>query len=329
MDSKKIFTSLVALALASAMLFANGTKEEKNPNAYKVGVSKLLPHPALDAVEQGIQDYLNSTDLEITYDLQNANGDISTAASIAAQLKSSKVDIAVGIATPSAQALGNVMDDIPVVFSAVTNPESAGLTGPNYAGLSDITPVEAQIKLLVQLTGAKSIGNIYTSGEANGIELNKLVQEACEDLGIECVSGSVSNSSEVKMATQSIIDRVDAMYIAPDNAVASAFSSVSDVCEQNNVPLMGSDPSASQGFNYLVSWGFNYYNIGIATGKVVERCLRGEVPGDIGTVVLTDPADFELWINEDVAKKLNITIPQELLDTATIIVSNGVEVQNN
>ncbi|MBK5201293.1 MAG: ABC transporter substrate-binding protein [Spirochaetaceae bacterium] len=325
MNSKKIFKSLVALALASTMLFANGTKEEKKPNSYKVGVSKLLPHPALDAVEKGLQDYLNSTDLEITYDLQNANGDISTAASIASQLKSEKVDVAVGIATPSAQALGNIMKDIPVVFSAVTNPESAGLTGENYAGLSDITPVESQIKLLIQLTGATSIGNIYTSGEANGIELNKMVQEACAKLGVECVSGAVSNSSEVKMATQSIISRIDAMYIAPDNSVASAFSSVSDVCYQYNVPLMGSDPSASKGFNYLVSWGFNYYNIGIATGKVVERILKGEIPGDIGTVVLSEPADFELWINEDMATKLNINIPQELKDTATVIVKNGVE----
>lgn len=329
MDSKKLLKSLVTLVLTSTMLFATGTKESKNPNSFKVGISKLLPHPALDAVEKGIQDYLSSTNFDINYDLQNANGDISTAASIASQLKSSRVDIAVGIATPSAQSLANAMKDIPVVFSAVTNPESAGLTGLNYAGVSDITPVEAQIKLLIQLTGAKTIGNIYTSGEANGIELNKMFIEACEKLGVKSVSASVSNSSEVKMATQSIIDRVDAIYIAPDNSVASAFSSVSDVSFQENVPLMGSDPSATQGFDYLISWGFNYYNIGIATAKIVERILNGEVPGDIGTVVLTDPSDFELWINEDMADKLNISIPQDLIDTATVIVKDGVEIKKN
>lgn len=324
---KKLFTTLSIFALASTFIFANGQAEEnQNSNAYKVGVSKLLPHPALDAVEQGLQDYLATTNLEIKYNLQNANGDISTAASIASQLKSEKNDVVVGIATPSAQSLGSIISDIPVIFSAVTDPEEAGLTGENYCGVSDVTPVESQIKLLIQLTGAKSIGNIYTSGEANGVILNNMVKAACEKLGIECISGAVSNSSEVKMAIQSIIDRVDAVYIAPDNSVASAFSSVSDVCEKKGIPLMGSDPSATQGFNYLISWGFNYYNIGIATGKIVERCLNGEDPASIGTVILTDPSDFELWVNLDVAKKLNIVIDDNILDTATVIVKNDKEI---
>jgi len=322
---KKLFTTLTIFALASTFIFANGTKETTNPNAYKVGISKLLPHPALDAVEQGIQDYLATTDLEIEYNFQNANGDISTAASIAAQLKSEGDDVVVGIATPTAQALGNSISDKPVIFAAVTDPEEAGLTGENFCGVSDVTPVKSQIELLINLTGAKKIGNIYTSGEANGVILNEMVQQACADLGVECISGSVSNSSEVKMAAQSIIDRVDAMYIAPDNAVASAFSSVSDVCNTAKVPLMGSDPTASQGFDYLLSWGFNYYNIGVATGKLVERCLDGEDPASIGTVVLSDPSDFELWINLDIAKKLNIEIPQDLIDTAAVIVENETE----
>jgi putative ABC transport system substrate-binding protein len=156
-----------------------------------------------------------------------------------------------------------------------------------------------------------------------------MVKAACEKLDIECISAAVSNSSEVKMATQSIIDRVDAIYIAPDNSVASAFSSVSDVCETNEIPLMGSDPTASQGFEYLISWGFNYYNIGIATGKLVERCIKGEDPASIGTIVLSDPSDFELWVNLDVAKKLNIEISQAMLDKATVIVKNEKEIKQN
>jgi putative ABC transport system substrate-binding protein len=327
---KKLFTTLSIFTLASTFIFASGQSEEnQNPNAYKVGISKLLPHPALDAVEQGIQDYLSTTDLEIKYNLQNANGDISTAASIASQLKSENNDVVVGIATPSAQSLGSIISDIPVVFSAVTDPEEAGLTGENYCGVSDITPVESQIKLLIKLTGAKSIGNIYSSGEANGVILNNMVKAACEKLGVACISGSVSNSSEVKMAIQSIIDRVDAVYIAPDNSVASAFSSVSDVCNTKGIPLMGSDPTASQGFDYLLSWGFNYYNIGIATGKLVERCLNGEDPASIGTVVLSNPSDFELWINLDVAKKLNIKMEQDFLDKATVLVQNEKEIIQN
>lgn len=325
---KRLITTLSIIALASIFVFANGQEEKNiNPNAYKVGVSKLLPHPALDAVEQGLQDYLATTNFEIKYNLQNANGDISTAASIASQLKSGKNDVVVGIATPSAQSLGSIISDIPVVFSAVTDPVESGLTGENYCGVSDVTPVESQLQLLIKLTNAKTIGNIYTSGEANGVILNNMVQAACNNLGVECISAAVSNSSEVKMATQSIIDRVDAIYIAPDNSVASAFSSVSDVCYTHEVPLMGSDPTATNGFDYLLSWGFNYYNIGIATGKIIEKCLNGEKPSSIGTVILTDPSDFELWINLDTAKRLNILIDQEIINQATVIIENGKEIK--
>ncbi len=326
---KTLITILTVLAIVSSTLIANGTKEDTNPNAYKVGVSKLLPHPALDAAEQGMKDYLESTDLEITFDFQNANGDISTAASIASQLKAGKVDVAVGIATPSAQSLANTMGDTPVVFTAVTDPVSAQLVGPTICGVSDETPVKSQIELLIQITGAKSIGNVYTSGEANGVILNEMVQEACDELGIKCVSAAVSNTSEVKMAAQSIIDRVDAMYIAPDNAVYSAFSSVSDVCADNGIPLMGSDPTGTTPFEYLVAWGFNYYNIGVATGKLVEQCLTGATPGDLGTVLLTDAKDFELWVNLDNAKKLGIDVDQSILDKATYIVENGNAVKQN
>lgn len=326
---KTLITILTIITIASSTLLANGTKENTNPNSFKVGVSKLLPHPALDAVEQGMKDYLETTDLSITYDFQNANGDISTAASIASQLKAGKVDLAVGIATPSAQSLANTMGDTPVIFSAVTDPVSAQLVGPNLSGVSDETPVKSQIELLVKVTGAKTIGNIYTSGEANGVILNEMFKKACEELGVKAVSASVSNTSEVKMATQSIIDRVDAIYIAPDNAVYSAFSSVSDVSSDNNIPLMGSDPTGTTQFEYLIAWGFNYYNIGIATGKLVEQTLNGATPGDLGTVLLTDPSDFELWVNLDNAKKLGISIDQDILDKATYIVENNNAVKQN
>jgi putative ABC transport system substrate-binding protein len=325
---KKLLAIASVVSLSTVALFANGTKEiNSNPNSYKVGVSKILPHPALDAVEQGIQDYLATTDLEIAYDFQNANGDISTAASIASQLKSEKVDVAVGIGTPTAQALANSMKTTPIVFSAVTDPEASGLTGPTYCGVSDVTPVEAQLKLLVEVTGAKVIGNIYTSGEANGVIINNMVQEACDNLGLECVSSAVSNSAEVKMAAQSIIDRVDAIYLGPDNAVVSAFSSISDVSSKNNIPVMSADPTSSNGFDYLISWGFNYYNIGVATGKVIEQCLNGANPGDIGTVVLQDPSDFELWLNLDYAKQLGIEFDQDLIDQAAVLVIDGENVE--
>lgn len=325
-------STILALSLAVALLspvFAAGTSEKPvaaGPATYKIGVSKLLAHPALDAAEKGMMDYLATTDLKVSYDLQNANGDISTASSIAQKFKSDKVSVAVGIATPSAQALAQVFpatSTTPVVFSAVTDATEAGLVAANIAGVSDKNPVEEQIKLLADLTGAKTIGNIYASGEANGVILMEMAKAACDKLGIAFVSAAISNSSEVKMAAQSIIGRVDAIYIATDNAVISALASVDDVTTKAGKPLMSADPSGVDGLNAMIAWGFDYYSIGLETGKVVERLLKGEKAGAIGTVYITDPTKFELWFNLDTAKKLGYTIPQSLQDSAAVLIKDG------
>ena len=317
---------LVLLVATGSFVFAGGAAEKPAASGYKVGVSKLLAHPALDAAEKGMMDYLATTGLQVSYDLQNANGDISTASSIAQKFKSDKVNVAVGIATPSAQALAQVFPETastPVVFSAVTDATEAGLVAANIAGVSDKNPVDEQIKLLVDLTGAKTIGNIYASGEANGVILMEMAKAACEKLGVGFVSAAISNSSEVKMAAQSIIGRVDAIYVATDNAVISALASVDDVTTKAGKALMSADPSSVEGLNAMIAWGFDYYSIGLETGKVVEKLLRGEKAGSIGTVYITDPTKFELWFNLDTAKKLGYTIPQSLQDSAAVLIKDG------
>ena len=195
----------------------------------------------------------------------------------------------------------------------------------NFPDLS--SPVESQIKLLMDVTGAKVIGNIYASGEANGVALRNMAQEAVEKLGGTFVDAAITNSSEVMMAAQSIIDRVDAIYIATDNAVISALSAVDQVCSQAGKPLFSSDPSGIAGLDCLIAWGFNYNSIGVEVGKLIEKIHNGENPGSLGTVFLSDPADFELWFNLDTAEALGITIPQDFLDSAAVIIQDGVKTE--
>ena len=329
---KMLSLVLISLMLTSSLIFAAGQTEMVSDGSTKVGVSKFLSHPALDAVEEGMKDYLDANGYNVTFDYQNANAEASASAQIAQKFSSDKVDIAVGIATPTAQALVNVLGDTPVVFSAVTDPLAAGLV-PSYepgykemvTGVSDMNPVEAQIKLLVELTGAKTVGNIYASGEANGVILMEMAKAACEKLGVNFVTSAVANTSEVMSATQSIIGRVDAIYIATDNTVISALPSIDDVANKAGVPLMSADPSGVDGLNFLVAMGFDYYKIGVATGRIVAQIIDGKTPGEIGTVFLSDPSDFELWINLDAAKKLGVTIPSELLDEAAVIYENGMK----
>ncbi len=317
---KKIgLISFAIFITLSLTVFAAGQKEGKTV----IGISKIVTHPALDAIEQGIQDELADegfTDIE--YDLQNANGEITTAASIATKFKTSGVTVAVGIATPTAQALRNTLKDIPVVYSAVTDPISAGIISsfdkgePGVAGVSDLTPVKEQIMMLQRIAGIKRLGHIYSSGESNAVVLAEMAKKACKELGIEFVESTVTNSSEVKQAAQAIVNKVDGIYVSTDNTVVSALASLADVAMKAGVPIMSADPSSTEGSDVLISWGFDYYKVGRATGKVVGEILNGKSTEDMPTVFMTDPSDTNLVINLDVAKKLGITIPEDLLAIA-------------
>jgi len=296
-----------------------------------IGISKIVQHPALDACEQGIQDELAELGWEnISYDLQNAQGDANTAAQIANKFKSEGVDVAVGIATPTSQALVKAINDIPVVFSAVTDPVSAGLVeslekgGENVTGYSDMTPVKEQIELLTEIIEVNTLGHVYASGETNAVILADMAREACEELGIEFVESTVANSAEVKQAAQSIADRVDAFYVSTDNTVVSALSSLCDVSLKSGKPIMSADPSSAKEYDVMSALGFDYYRHGRATGRLVDRVLNGEDPGSIPTQFMSDPSDVDqLLINLDVADQLGITIPEEIMKRANMVIKDG------
>jgi len=321
------FTVLIFIFLSAAAVFAGGAQSKKKTGI--IGISKIVSHPALDAVEQGIQDELADLGYDLEYDLQNANGEVSTAASIANKFKSEGVTIAVGIATPTAQALANALDDITVVYAAVTDPVDAGLVDSfdkgekNITGVSDMTPVKEQIEMLNRIKKIKRLGHVYSSSEANAVTLAAMARKACADLGIEFVEATVSNSAEVKQATQTIINRVDGIYVSTDNTVVSALSALTEVALKNNIPVMSADPSSAEKFDVLAAWGFDYYKMGRATGKLISELLEGAKPEDIPTRFMTDPSDIDLLINLDVAKKLGLTFPDDILEGASKIVENG------
>jgi putative ABC transport system substrate-binding protein len=295
-----------------------------------IGIAKFVAHPALDAVEQGIMEVIKAARPDMKFDQQNSNADMGTAAQIAQRFKDTKVDIAVGIATPTAQALVNQLKDIPVVYSVVTDPVAAGLVesmdkgGVNVTGTSDMTPVTVQLDLLKSFKPIRRMGHIYSSGEANSAVLAQLVKDWCAAQGLEYVEATLTNSSEVKSALLSIADRIDALYIGNDNTVFSALSAVSEVTQAKKIPLMSADPSSAETIPVLAALGHDYYELGKATGRIVLRLLGGEKTADIPAYLPTDAADYRLVLNEDVAKAIGITFDPALVAKADIVVSNGV-----
>ncbi|GAC1470086.1 MAG: ABC transporter substrate-binding protein [Desulfuromonadaceae bacterium] len=325
---KKSLSLVVPFLLVSLVLFSTAFAADA-PKKVLIGVSKIVSHPALDAVVKGMQDELAAAKINAAYDVQNANGDMNAAASIATKFQSEKVTLAVGVATPTSQALVNTLKGIPIVFTAVTDPVKAGLVASlkkgdrNVTGVSDMTPVKQQIELLLKVKKVKRLGHIYTSSEENAVVLAGIVKQACKELGIEYVETTVSKSSEVKQAVQAIIRRVDALYISTDNTVVSAMSAVTDVAMKARVPIMSADPSSAENYPVLAAWGFDYYKMGRTTGKLVIEILNGKKPEQIPTQFMTKTSDVDLLINLDVAKKLGLNFPKDIVKSANKVVENG------
>ncbi|MBQ9626444.1 MAG: ABC transporter substrate-binding protein, partial [Treponema sp.] len=225
-----------------AMLFGCA-KKDSSSKTVKIGIAKIVQHPALDAVERGVIDVVNENGFNADYDLQNANGDVNTAAQIALKYKDERVAVAVGIATPVALALATSIKDIPIVFGTVTDPVGAGLVSSidkgenNICGMSDAIPSEQHIALFKKVAGIKTLGYIYTSNEANSISALEQVKNGCNMAGINIVTQAITNSSEVQSAAQSIVDRVDGIYLTTDNTVFSALSSLVQVFGNAKKPI--------------------------------------------------------------------------------------------
>lgn len=320
---KKILTFLTM----SCLLLASCSN--KKSDTLKIGIAKIVQHPALDDIEKGVMDVVTEKGIKAQFDLQNANGDVNTAAQIANQFKVKKVDVAVGIATPVAVALATTLKDIPVVFGTVTDPLGAGLVDDlshgknNVTGMSDAIPTVDHIKLFAEIANLKTLGYIYTSNEANSVSSLELVKEGCKQAGIELVTQSITQSSEVMQAAQSIINRVDGIYLTTDNTVFSAISTLVEIFGKAKKPIFSGDVTAAKEGGIFMASGFNYYKAGRATGEIVVKILNGEKPENIPVRFMTEPSDSDILLNFDVAKECGIDFSDELKNSANMIFENG------
>ncbi len=314
------------LIFAAALFFSCGARKTEKT---LIGISKIAQHEALDAIEQGIIDRLKEQNIDVPYDLQNANGNVNTAAQIANKFKNERVSVAVGIATPVAVALANTMKDTPVVFSCVTDPIAAGLVSQldkgegNITGVSDVIPTKDHIKLFQELAGIKTLGYIYTSSEANSISSLKLVEDACRTYGIGLVTQAISTSAELKQAAEAIVNRVDGIYLTTDNTVFSALPALVQVFGGAKKPIFSGDVTAAMNGGCMIASGFNYYKAGLATGDMIIEILNGKKPADIPVKVLTDPSELDLLLDLDAAKNCGIVIPENYISMASKIYSDG------
>jgi putative ABC transport system substrate-binding protein len=326
---KSGFLCVTAAFSVLALCSCKKTKEDAVSGGIKIGVSKIVQHPALDAIEQGIMDTLAARNITADYDFQNANGDMSTAAQIAAKFKAEKAVVTVGIATPMAQALANTIKDAPIVFSAVTDPVGAGLVRTlehgegNVTGLSDAIPTVEHITMFKEIAKIGTLGYIYTASEANSAAALELVEKGCEQNGIALISQAINTSADIRQAAQSIVNRVDGIYLTTDNTVFSGLQSIIDVCRAAKKPVFSGDVTGAANGGCMIASGFNYYKAGLATGVIIAEILGGRKPADIPVKFLSDPSESDLLFDLDAAKNCGITIPEKYIEQANKIFENG------
>jgi putative ABC transport system substrate-binding protein len=319
-----IFILMITVAISFA-------QEKKAKKVFKIGVTQIVSHPALDADAKGFEKALADAGfkegVDVTYDRQNAQGDMANAQTIAQKFLDAKVDMIHSIATPTSQAVVKTIKNIPVVFSSVTDPVDAGLvpktsppgtkSGTNVTGVSDRWPIALQFERYTKFVPkAKKWGTIYNAGDANSMVHIKEMREAAKKLGVELIEATISTSAETMQAAQSLAGKVQAINITSDNTAVSAFEAIVKVCNEKKIPLFAGDvDSVPRGA--IAAYGLDYFLIGLSAGKKAAQVLKGQKPGDVPW----GPAEkFSLVVSEKAAKTQGVVIPPDLLKKADKVI---------
>lgn len=313
-----------AAAAFAAILTATPAVQAQDAS---VAVTAIVEHPALDAARDGVRDELEAAGFEegknLTFTYESAQGNPATAAQIARKLVGDKPDVIVPISTPSAQAVVAATKDIPVVFTAVTDPLGAKLVsdmktpGGNVTGMTDLSPIGKHLDLIKEITPqAKTMGVPFNPGEANAVTLLRLIKEQAPARGLKVVEAPAPKSADVLAAAQSLVGKVDVIYVPTDNTIVTALEAVIKVGVDNKIPVYAGDTdSVPRGA--IAALGFNYYDVGRQTGKMVLRVLKGEKPGDIA---VQGVETTQLFVNPGMAEKMGVKIPAAVIDRAKTVV---------
>ncbi|GAW91817.1 ABC transporter substrate-binding protein [Calderihabitans maritimus] len=330
---KKILGVLLVLSLVVfvAGCGSSGTAEKNNTSQeagsvspVKLGIIQIAEHPSLDAAREGFLEVLAENGYEegknLVVEYHNAQGDIATANTIAQKLVGDQVDLVLAIATPAAQAIASATDEIPILITAVTDPVAAELVetlekpNTNVTGTTDMNPVKEQLALVKEFVPeAQKVGIIYNTSEKNSEVQVNIAREVAPELGVELVEVAATSTNEVLQVAQSLVGKVDAIYVPTDNTVVSALASVVQVAEENDIPLIvGEGDSVRQGG--LATIGIDYRKLGRQTGEMALRILEdGAKPQDMP---IEAQKDYELIINKKAAANMGVEIPQRLLEKA-------------
>ncbi|MDD4850934.1 MAG: ABC transporter substrate-binding protein [Gemmiger sp.] len=295
---------------------AASTADAAGTQTYTVGICQLVQHAALDAATQGFQDALTEKlGDRVTFDLQNAQGDTATCATVMSGFVSSKVDLIMANATAPLQAAAAATDTIPVLGTSVTDYATAldiddwtGTTGKNISGTSDLTPLDEQAKMIQELLpNAKQVAILYCSAEANSVYQAKTIEGYLDAAGIAYKEYSAADSNEIQAVTSSAIADCDAVYIPTDNTMAASTEIVNNICTPAGIPVIAGEEGICKGCG-VATLSISYYDLGYKTGEMAyEVLVNGADPATMA--VAYAPTTTREYIASR-AEALGITIPE-------------------
>ncbi len=317
---------LAASLLMGLIMFAGCSGDSGNKNI-KIGIIESMEHPAMDDSRKGFLKALEDNGYKdgenLTIDYQNAQSVLSNLKTIAQKFITDKADMIFAQGTQASQAVATDTKEIPIVISAVTDPESAGLVKSNakpetnVTGASDLTPIKEQFDLIKKiLPDAKKAAIFFCSQEDNSYIQSEMAKEAASALGIETEEVTFSSSTDMAQVVQSMIGKYDFIYTPTDNTVANAMPTLTSITLEAKIPVFAGEEGMTRSGG-LATASISYYELGYKAGEMAAAILKGESkPQDMPIAYAPNPTIF---LNKIAADKLGITFPADLESSATLI----------
>lgn len=304
----------MAVMLAALTLGGCSSSKNANKDVVHIGILQYVEHPSLSAARKGFvaelknEGYVDGKNLKLDY--ENAQGDQSNLQTISTNLLSNN-DLVLGIATPAAQTLSNLSTDVPVLFTAVTDPVSAKLVKTMEkpegiaTGTSDMSPISKQVELLQKvMPDVKKVGIMYTTNERNSEVQVEEAQKEFAKAGIDVLTKGISSTNDVQDTAKSLMSQTQVLFIPTDNMIVSAISLITELSKEMKVPVVGGSADiVEQGV--LFTYGANYEALGRQTAKLAVRIIKGE---DVSKVSSEYPKTLNVVANDDMAKTLGIDL---------------------
>ena len=321
---KKIIALVLALAIIVLPVL---TSCQGDDGKYTVGICQLVQHPALDAATQGFMDALKEElgEENVTFLNQNANNEIPVCTTIVTDFVNKNVDLILANATPALTAAVNGTSTIPVLGTSITEYGTAlglddfnGLVGGNVSGTSDLAPLDQQAQMVVDLfPEAKTVSLLYCSAEPNSAYQVKVIKSELEKKGIKCVEKAFTDSNDVTVVAAAAAAEADVIYIPTDNTAAECATTINGVI--GNTPVIAGEEGLCKGCG-VATLSINYYDLGVATGKMAAKILKDEAKIE----------EMEIAYADKFTKKYNAAKCQQLgIDTAKLEQLGYVAIEEN